>query len=68
MEEPVKIVSRMNGKVLTISKGQKKTRLGDLLMESYMGAPEQHFKIVHIGHHFGIQSVSNPSLYVDVPG
>ncbi len=68
MEEPVKIVSRMNGKVITISKGQKKTRPGSLLMESYTGAPEQHFKIVHLGQHFGIQSVANPSMCVDVPG
>jgi hypothetical protein len=33
MSGPVKIVSRMNGKVITVSTGQKNTRPGDLLME-----------------------------------
>lgn len=32
MNDTIKIVSRMNGKVITVSKGQKKTRPGDLLM------------------------------------
>lgn len=68
MNDPVRIVSKMNGKVLTISKGQKKTRPGDLLMESYTGAPEQHFKVNFVGQHFGIQSLSDPTKYVDVPG
>jgi hypothetical protein len=32
INDPVKIVSKMNGKVITISKGQKKTKPGNLLM------------------------------------
>lgn len=32
MNDNIKIVSRMNGKVITVSKGQKKTKPGDLLM------------------------------------
>ena len=68
MNDTIKIVSRMNGKVITVSKGQKKTRPGDLLMESYTGSADQHFKVLYIGQHFGIQSVSDPSKYVDVPG
>jgi hypothetical protein len=32
MNDTVKIVSRMNGKVITVSKGQKKTKPGALLM------------------------------------
>jgi|688.fasta_scaffold595496_1 hypothetical protein len=68
MADTVKILSRMNGKALTVSKGQKKTRPGDLLMEAYLGLPEQHFKVVFIGQFFGLQSVSDPTKYIDVPG
>lgn len=68
MNENVKIVSRMNGKVMTVSKGQKKTRPADLLMETYTGSPEQHFKVVYIGQYFGIQSISDNNKYIDVPG
>lgn len=68
MSETVKILSRMNGKALTVSKGQKKTKPGELLMEAYLGLPEQHFKRVFIKQSFGFQSVSDPTKYIDVPG
>jgi hypothetical protein len=58
----------MNGKVITVSKGQKKTRPGDLLMESYTGSQDQQFKVIYIGQYFGIQAVSDPNKYIDVPG
>lgn len=58
----------MNGKVITVSRGQKQTIPGSLLMESYTGSQDQHFKIVYIGQYFGIQSTSNPSKYIDIPG
>ena len=68
MNEHVKIVSKMNGKVITVSQGQKQTKPGCLIMEGYTGSPNQHWEVVFVGQHFGIKSLADPKKYVDVPG
>ena len=56
----------MNGKVVTVSKGQSKTKPGDLVMETYTGSPNQQFKVVYIGQYFGFQSVADQKNYIDI--
>lgn len=37
MSKKYKIVSSMNGMVMTVSQGQRKTRPGDIIMDNYRG-------------------------------
>ena len=53
---------------MTVSQGQRKTRVGDLLMEKYQGNPHQKFIIVSVGQHVEIQCSYDSNKYVDVTG
>lgn len=68
MNQQVKIVSKMNNKVMTVSQGQYQTRPGDLIIESYTGSPFQKFIVFPMGQYFGIQCANDTNRYIDVPG
>lgn len=68
MNDTYKIVSRMNGKVITISKGQKFSKPGELIMETYIGSPYQHFRVVASKQYNEIRSVAFPNKLLDVTG
>ena len=53
---------------MTVSQGEKKTRVGDLLMEKYQGKSHQNFILVSDGHHVEIQCSYDSNKYVDVTG
>jgi hypothetical protein len=62
-----RIVSAMNGKAITISKGQRKIRPGDLLIENYSNSPYQQFYIENIfENQYYIKSAAEPNKVFDV--
>lgn len=67
MSKRYRIVSSMNGMVLTVSEGQRKTRPGDLIMENYKGIQEQQFIIEELNStEVKIKSVAKPDRVIDV--
>ena len=67
MKRQYRIASVMNGKVLTISNGQRKTRPFDLIMEEYSNSLEQKFYLENIfENQFTIRSVASPDKVLDV--
>lgn len=67
MSKKYRIVSSLNGMVMTVSQGQRKKRPGDLLMEHYKGTQEQQFYIEELNStEVKLKSVANPDKVIDV--
>lgn len=67
MSQRYRIVSAMNGMVVTVSQGQRKGRPGDLILENYKGVQEQQFYIEKINAiECKIRSVAQPNKAIDV--
>lgn len=67
MYKPVKIISKMNGKAMTVSEGEFKTKPGELIVATFSNATKQKFYISPKKEDFLIKSVHNNSA-LDMEG
>ena len=67
LNSPVKVTSKMNGKVMTLSEGEFKSRPGDLIASNYTGASKQKFMFSTMNEVFMIKNLANGSV-LDVEG
>ena len=62
-----RIISAMNGKAITVSRGQRNTKPGHLIIEEYVENKDQMFLIQNIiDNQYTIRSVADTNKVFDV--